>query len=142
MGIYISAACQSLSEWIVGLAVIGGIVVYALIGAFIFLVIQAFAEDLDWEFILLCIFVWPIIIAGGIVYAIIYYIGGYLFKLFAMPIVVVDKYDLKVSEDKIMDKIALEDNKIMEYLECDYVPPKKSRKPTKAKSTKKKKGKK
>lgn len=150
MGIYIDAVCQSLPGWILGLAVIGGIVLYGIVGFLIYQIIKAFKEDLDSELVVLFIIFWPIIIVGGIAVAILYYVVGYIFKFFAYPIVGVDKADLRESEDRIIDKIDAkidrEDNKIMNYLESEYVPPKpvepKKSAKDKAKASKKKKGKK
>ncbi len=145
MGICLDAACEGAPYWVVGLAVIGGIVIYALIGWIIYSIIKSFKDDLDADFIILCIIFWPIIIGGAIVYSIVYYGFGYIFKFFAMPIVGADKHDLRVLEDNIVDKmdtkITREDNKIMNYLENDYVPPKPVRKaktPSKDKAKKKK----
>ncbi len=149
MGIYIDAACQSLPDWLLGLALIGGIVLYCVAGYLIYQLIKAFKEDIDTDIIVLVIILWPIIIVGGIAVAIFYYVFGYIFKFFAMPIVGADKADLRESEDRIIDKIDAkidrEDNKIMKYLEYDYVPPKpaKAKKPVKEKAkASKKKGKK
>ena len=138
MGVYISAVCTSLPEWIFGLSIIGGLVVYIFIGLLVAYIVKLFKDNLDFEVFILALIFWPIVIVGGIavgiisgVAAIIYYVVTYLIKLFAMPIVGVDKHDLKVAEDKILDKIdtkiTREDNKIMDYLEYDYVP-KKSKK--------------
>ena len=143
MSICSSAACAACPEWILTLALVGGIIVYAIIGAVIFFIIKSFKEDIDWELIIVCILLWPIIIAGGIAFAVIYYIGGYFLKLFAMPIVGADKHDLKVLENnigrKIDKEITREDNKIMNYLEYDYTPPKPVRKKAKADKKKAKK---
>ena len=132
MGICIATACGGCPEWIVALAWVGGALIYAIIGALIFAIIKSFKDDIDFEFIIMCIIAWPLIIICGIVVAIFYYVGGYLFRLFALPIIAVDKHDLKVSEDRIIDKIdtkiTREDNKIMDYLENDYVQPKRAKK--------------
>jgi len=154
--ICMDAACYGCPDWVVTLAVIGGILVYALIGWLIYNLIKAMWKDLDDGLMILCIIFWPIIIAGGIVVlvgsaiaAIIYYVGGYLFKLFMGPVINVDKADLRASEDRIIakidTKITKEDNKIMDYLEYDYTPKKlvKAKAPKKAKAKAgKKKGKK
>ena len=160
MGIYISAVCQSLPEWILGLSIIGGIVSYLALGLFVVFIVKLIKDNIDIELLVLALIFWPIVIIGGIVIgvgsvvaSIVYYVGGYLFKLFAMPIVGADKHDLKVLEDnisnKIDTKITKEDNKIMNYLEHDYVPPKpvrakkeKDKAPAKNKASKKKKAKK
>jgi len=144
----IATACGGCPEWIITLAYVGGIVLYAILGILLFFIIKSFKEDIDWELIIFFIILWPLIIAGGIAFAVIYYIGGYIFKFFTHCIVGADKHDLKLLEDKITNKIdtkiTKEDNKIMNYLEYDYVPPKPMRKkPAKDKKSKvSKKGKK
>ena len=107
--------------------------------------LEAFKEDIEPGFIIVCFFFWPILIVGAIVACVAYYV----FRLIAMPIIGADKYDLKVLGDKMEDtidtKITREDNKIMRYLESDYVPPKAKRKakePAKVSKKKVKKGKK
>ena len=144
----IATACGGCPEWVITLAYVGGIVLYVIAGILLFFLIKSFKNDIDWEVIIFFILIWPLIIAGGIAFAVIYYVGGYIFKFFAMPIVGVDKFDLKESEDRITNKIdtkiTKEDNKIMNYLEYDYVPKKPIRKkPAKDKKSKvSKKGKK
>ena len=167
MGVYISAVCQSLPEWILGLSIIGGITAYILVGLLVAFIVKVIKDNVDWDMFILALIFWPIVIVGGIAYvvfeiakvvvsaiaAIFYYVAVYIVKFFAMPIVGVDKHDLKVSEDRILDtidtKITREDNKIMKYLEYDYVPKKpvrakkdkavKAEKPAKDKASKKKK---
>ena len=145
MGICVDAACAGCPEWVITLAVVGGALIYVLIGFLIYSIIKAFIEDIDSDFVIICIFFWPILIVGAVVVGIVYYIA----RLIAMPIIGADKYDLKVLGDKMEDtidtKITREDNKIMRYLESDYVPPKAKRKakePAKVSKKKVKKGKK
>ena len=60
------------------------------------------------------IFAWPIIIAGAVLGAVLYYFG----RLIAMPIIGATKDDLKVLEDNVDDKIEDE----MNHLKYKYKP--------------------
>jgi len=135
MGVCVDGVC-SCPDWIITLAVIGGAIIYALVGLLIFVIVKAFKEDLEWDYVVLFIFLWPFIIIGAILSAILYYIG----RLIAMPIIGADKYDLKDLERKMENKITHEDNKIYDYLEYDYKPSRK--KAVKGKTKTKKKAKK
>jgi len=130
MGVCVSGI-NCCPDWILSLAVIGGAIIYALIGVLIFFLIKSVKDDLEMECILLFIFLWPLIIAGAIAYGVVYYIV----RLIAMPIIGADKYDLKDLEGKMERKITREDNKILDYLKYDYKPPK--RKAVKSKAKKK-----
>lgn len=112
-------------DWVVTLAVLGGVIIYALIGALIFVIVKAIKEDLEWDYVVVFIFLWPLIIVGAIAGAFLYYIA----RLIAMPIIGADKYDLKDLERKMESKIDRGDDKIKDYLEY-YKPSRK--KPTKS----------
>lgn len=159
MGMYVNELCRSLPDWIFGLSVIGGLVVYLIIGLLVAYMVKLWKDNINIDIFILVLIFWPAAVIVGIaigvvsaVSAILYYVCGYIFKLFAGPIINVDKADLRASEERIIDsidtKITREDNKIMDYLEYDYVPSKakkKAKKPVKAKkakAVKKKKGKK
>ncbi len=156
MGMYINGLCQNLPEWIFGLSIVGGIVVYLIVGFLVACLVKLLKDEINMDLLILALIFWPIVIVVGIavavvsaVSAIFYYVAVYLVKFFALPVTAVDKHDLRVAEDRILDKIdtkiTREDNKIMKYLEYDYVPPKKVRKakkPAKDKASKKKKAKK
>lgn len=130
MGVYIDAGCANAPEWFTSLAVIGGLVIYVLIGALIFFIVKSFKDDLDWDYIALFIVAWPIIFVAVIGGAIVYYFA----RLIAMPIIGADKYDLKELEDKVEDKIETE----IDHLKYDYKPlVVKKAKPSKKKAKKK-----
>lgn len=122
-------------DWIMSLAVVGGVLIYALMGMLIFLIVKAFKDDLEWDYVILFIFLWPFIIVVAVVLAVVYYIS----RLIAMPIVGADKHDLRQLERKMENKITREDNKIMNYLEYEYKPPKKKVVKTKTKKKVKRK---
>jgi len=117
-------------DWIITLAIIGGAIIYALIGLLIFTIVKSFKEDLEWDFVILFVFVWPVIIAAAVVGAIVYYFA----KLIAMPIIGADKYDLRKLKDKMDYKIESE----IDHLEYKYKPLNvKKTKPSKKKKAKK-----
>jgi hypothetical protein len=141
---YIDGAC-SVPEWIITLAFIGGALIYALVGALIFVIIKSFKEDLEWDSITFFMVFWPIIIVVSVVMAVIYYFA----RLIAMPIVGTDKSDLKdlerkVNTDikdlerKVNTDIKEEDKKVMDYLKYEYKPSKRKESKAKAKPSKKK----
>lgn len=136
-GVECIAGCP---QWILALAVIGGIILYALIGAAIYYIVKAFKEDLEDEIIILFIFAWPLVVFFGIVFA----AGWYISRLISMPIVGADKEDLANLKREVNTNIREGDNKVMEYLKYEYKPSKKGKveKPVKKEETKKSKKKK
>ena len=125
MGVCISGVCGC-PDWIITLAIIGGGLIYALLGALIFVIVKSFKDDLDWEFIIMFICLWPLIIAVAVIGA----VGYYFARLIAMPIIGADKHDLRVLEDKVEDKI---DDK-MNHLKYKYKPLDVKAKPKKVKA--------
>ena len=109
MGVCIDGACGC-PEWIITLAIIGGALVYALVGFLVFMIVKSFKDDLEWEYVLLFILLWPLIIAGAVLGAVAYYFG----RLIAMPIIGATKDDLKELEDNVDDK--------MNHLRYEYKP--------------------
>lgn len=113
MGICLSGDCVvGCPDWIITLAGIGGLVMYILFGVLIFAMVKSFKDDIEIGWIVFFIIFWPLIIAGGIIAAVLYYIV----RLITFPIVGVDKFDLKDFERKVDNKIALESNKIEKCL--------------------------
>jgi len=134
MGVCIDGVCHC-PDWINFLAIIGGALIYCLIGFLIFLLVKFIKEDIDWGYIVLFIILWPAVIAMAIAYGVIWFIG----RIITMIIIGATKDDLRDLEHKMESKITRGDDKIKNYLEYDYQPPKRKAVKSKAKPKRKKK---
>ena len=122
----------SCPDWIVTLAVIGGFIVYAIIGLLIFAIVKSCKDDIEWEWILFFIFLWPAAIILSIMGAVVWFI----FRTITIIIMGVTKEDLVDLKDEIVvevdNKVKHEDKKIMDYLKYEYKPSRKKKEDAKA----------
>ena len=130
MNYCLNASCAGCPEWVVSLAFIGGVVVYAFTVWLAYKIIKEILGDIEFGAILLLAIFWPLALVGCVAYGIVWYI----IRLISMPVVGADKEDLRRMENKLEDQIDSGDNKVRNYVRNfveDYEPPKSVKKPRK-----------